>query len=117
MRDKLEQVEHLTHRLQSDYPQQVQGFLTFVRKAESGNALDIRTKGLINVGISVAAQCEWCIAFHVEQAIQAGAQRDQIVEAGCMGVVMHGGPAYMYLIPLLEAIDEFAADASGDRDA
>lgn len=24
-----------------------------------------------------------------------------------MAVVMHGGPVYMYLTPLLEAVDEF----------
>ncbi len=108
MRDRLEQVRQLTERLEKDFPVETGGFLSFLKRAESGKALDIRQKELINVALAVAAQCEWCIAFHVEQAVAAGADRDAIVEAGFMAVIMHGGPAYMYMTPLLEALDEFA---------
>ena len=31
------------------------------------------------------------------------------MEAGFMAVIMHGGPAYMYMTPLLDALDEFQA--------
>lgn len=105
-REKLHEVARLTARLQKENPIETGAFLGFLRKAESGKALELRTKELINVGLAVAAQCEWCIAFHVEQAVAAGAARDEIVEAGFMAVVMHGGPAYMYMTPLLEALDE-----------
>jgi alkylhydroperoxidase/carboxymuconolactone decarboxylase family protein YurZ len=40
--------------------------------------------------------------------VEAGAKRAQIISAGFMAMVMHGGPALMYLIPLLKAVDEFA---------
>jgi len=100
-------VGELTRRLENEYPTETKAFLAFLQKAEAGKALDLRTKELINVGLAVAAQCEWCIAFHVEQAVAAGASRDQIVEAGFMAVIMHGGPAYMYMTPLFEALDEF----------
>lgn len=108
MKDRLNQIKNLTERLEKDFPVETGGFLSFLKRAESGKALDIRQKELINVGLAVAAQCEWCIAFHVEQAVSAGASRDEIVEAGFMAVIMHGGPAYMYMTPLLEALDEFA---------
>ena len=107
MKEKLEEVKRLTGRLECDFPVETGGFLSFLERAESGNALDIKQKELINVALSVAAQCEWCIAFHVEQALAAGARREEIVEAGFMAVIMHGGPAYMYMTPLLEALDEF----------
>ena len=47
------------------------------------------------------------IAFHVKQAAHAGAKRDELIEAGFLAVLMHGGPAMMYMTPLLKAIDEF----------
>ena len=78
---------------------------TFVSVA--GKALPLREKELINVALAIAGQCDWCIAVHVKHAIDAGASRDEIVESGFMAVIMHGGPALMYLIPLLEAVDEF----------
>ena len=107
MKERLKQIGELTRRLEKDYPTETRAFLSFLQKAEAGKALDIRTKELINVGLAVAAQCEWCIAFHVEQAVEAGATRDEIVEAGFMAVIMHGGPAYMYMTPLFEALDDF----------
>ena len=107
MKDKLKEVAELSQRLEKEYPTETRAFLGFLKKAESGRALDLRTKELINVGLAVAAQCEWCIAFHVEQAVSAGAGRDEIVEAGFMAVVMHGGPAFMYMTPLFEALDAF----------
>jgi AhpD family alkylhydroperoxidase len=107
MRKRLQQVAELTRRLEREYPTETGAFLAFLQKAEAGRALELRTKELINIGLAVAAQCEWCIAFHVEQAVSAGATRDEIVEAGFMAVIMHGGPAYMYMTPLFEALDEF----------
>jgi AhpD family alkylhydroperoxidase len=105
-RDKLNEISSLIGKLQADYPSETDALLRFMNKAEGGKALTIREKELINVGLAVAAQCELCIAIHVQHAIEAGASRDEVVEAGFMAVVMHGGPALMYLIPLLAAVDE-----------
>lgn len=97
----------LIDRLQGSYPAATNAFLDFMKSAENGPALSAREKELINIAISVATQCEWCIAFHVKQAVEAGASRDDIAEAGFMAVLMRGGPALMHLIPLFKAIDEF----------
>jgi len=105
--DKLNEVMALTVRMRKDYPTETNAFLSFLNRAESGKALSIREKELINIALAIAAQCEWCIAFHVEQAVKGGANRDQIIEAGFMAIIMHGGPAYMYMIPLMDAIEEF----------
>lgn len=107
MQDKLNEVMTLTTQLRKHYPTETNAFLGFLNKAESGKALGIREKELINVALAVAAQCEWCIAFHVEQAVKSSASRDEIMEAGFMAVIMHGGPAYMYMTPLLQALAEF----------
>jgi len=104
--DKLHEIAEVTRRLRRDYPEATGSFLTFLETAEAGKALDLRQKELINVALSVAGQCEWCIAFHVKNAIAQGAGRDELVEAGFMAVIMHGGPAYMYMVALFEAIDE-----------
>jgi AhpD family alkylhydroperoxidase len=107
MQTKLDEIAALTTTLSTDYPSETKAFLNFLGKAESGKALDIQQKELINVALAVAAQCEWCIAFHVELAVKSGASRDEIMESGFMAVIMHGGPAYMYMTPLIEAVDEF----------
>lgn len=107
MQEKLDEVERLLGDLQQRYPSETRAFLNFATKAEAGPALDLRTKELINIALSVAAQCHWCIALHVRHAVDAGASRDEVMSAGFMAVLMHGGPALMYLTLLREALDEF----------
>lgn len=105
--EKLKDISNLIGKLRVDYPDETNSFLKFINKAEAGKALTLREKELINVGSAVAAQCEWCIAVHVQHAIEAGASRDDVIEAGFMAVVMHGGPALMYMTPLLDAVNDF----------
>ncbi len=107
MTEMLDEVTALIARLKGNYPTEINAFLSFMNKAENGPALTAREKELINVGIAVATQCQWCIAVHVKHAITAGATRDELAEAGFMAVLMHGGPALMHLVPLFKALDEF----------
>jgi AhpD family alkylhydroperoxidase len=97
MNDRLIEVTRLTERLRDKYPAKINAFLNFMKKAEEGAARGAKQKELINRGLSVAAQCEWCIAVHVKHAVHIGASRDEMVEAGFQAVLMHGGPALMDL--------------------
>lgn len=112
MSGRLQEINVFLERIGKDYPSETEAFFNFMQKAEAGPALDMKTKELINVGISVSAQCEWCIAFHVKNALEAGASRDEIMSAGFMAVLMHGGPALMYMMRVAEALDEFSDDKS-----
>jgi len=108
MKVRLREVGDLTRRLRRDYPAETESFLNFIKKTESGDGLSLKHKELINVALSISEQCEWCIAFHVQNAVRAGATRKELIEAGFMAVIMRGGPGFMWLTPLLEAVDEFA---------
>ena len=112
MSGRLQEINTFLDRIGQDYPSETEAFFNFMQKAEAGPALDMKTKELINVGISVSAQCEWCIAFHVKNALEAGANRDEIMSAGFMAVLMHGGPAPMYMMRMAEALDEFSGGKS-----
>ncbi len=107
MAQKLEDVKRLIGKLQQQQPDSIKKFLGFMTSVEQAGALDVKHKELINVGLAVAAQCEWCIALHVKGALDAGASKEEIVEAGMQAVLMHGGPALMYMTPLEEALEEF----------
>jgi alkylhydroperoxidase/carboxymuconolactone decarboxylase family protein YurZ len=83
-------------RLDNEFPNEIQGFLKFLKEAESGAALPVKDKELINTAVAVAALCEWCIAFHQQKNSQnrrhtARARRGRF--SG--GSDMHGNPAFM----------------------
>jgi AhpD family alkylhydroperoxidase len=75
--------------------------------------LDRKHKELIAVAISVAVQCEGCIAYHVHDALQAGATRQEVVESLGVAIMMGGGPAVMYACEALAALDQFASAMAG----
>lgn len=106
MKDKLNEFQNLVASLQKEYSMEIQGFLNFMKMAESGPALSAKEKEIISVALAVAAQCEWCIAFHTSAAASLGATRGELMEAGFVAVVMHGGPALTYLKPLVDAVNE-----------
>ncbi len=105
---KLEEIKELIGRLQKQVPEQLDAFSNFMKAVESPGVLDQKHKELTNVALAVAAQCEWCIALHVKGALKQGASKEEIIEAGMQAVLMHGGPALMYMTPLEEALEEFS---------
>ena len=108
MKHKLEEVNEVMSELQKELPEQMSAFHKFMTASEKPSFLDGKTKELINIALSICAQCQWCIAFHVKNAFAKGATRSEIIDAASMAVLMHGGPALMYMIPLLDAVNEFS---------
>ncbi len=51
------------------------------------------SKELIAIGIAIVINCESCLEWHIKQALDSGATREQIIEAIGVGVEMGGGPA------------------------
>jgi AhpD family alkylhydroperoxidase len=58
-------------------------------------------------GVSVTAGCDDCIAHHVNDAIRAGATREEFVDALGVAVLMGGGPGMIYASHAIEAVDQF----------
>ena len=56
-------------------------------------ALPKKTKELIAVGISVITNCESCMQWHIQEAVNAGAQEREILEAVEVAFEMGIGPA------------------------
>lgn len=75
-------------------------------KLMGAGALSVREKELIALGIGLALRCESCIFSHLEKALDAGATREQIIEAVGVLVVMQGGPGYVYAPKVVEALAE-----------
>ena len=50
-------------------------------------------KEMIAIGISIIINCESCLEWHIKEAINSGATKEQIIEAIEVGIEMGGGPA------------------------
>ncbi len=75
-------------------------------------ALSKKTKELISVAIGAYNRCQYCIVVHVHNAYEAGATREEILEAAMTVIGGFGaGPSLAYTAAvLLEAVNEFEHD-------
>ncbi len=103
----------LAGRLGAELKGPVAGFGQLHKSALAAGALDVRTKELMALAISVATCCQGCIAYHVHGALQAGATRDEVLETLGVAVLMGGGPAMIYACEAFEALEQFAAAGIG----
>ncbi len=90
-------------------PETMKAFSELHEASVSDGALSSMEKELIALGIAITIRCEGCIAFHVRDAIQAGATPEQIAETVGVAVLMGGGPSVVYGCEALEALEQFMA--------
>jgi AhpD family alkylhydroperoxidase len=86
----------------------MKGFSAIAQAALKPGSLDVKTKELIALAISVAVRCDDCIAFHAKAAVEHGATRDEILETLGMAIYMGAGPSAMYASHALGAATQFA---------
>ena len=98
-----------TARMMSDAPDLTRAFGGMFQRLMGDGALSVREKELIALGIGMAVRCEACIYSHVEKALKAGATREQIIETAGVVVTMQGGPGYVYVPKVLDALDALEA--------
>jgi AhpD family alkylhydroperoxidase len=104
------ELKGLMVQLGRELPGPMAGFANLHKAATAKATLDAKTKELLALGIAVAVHCEPCIAFHVHDALAAGATRAEVLEALGVAVMMGGGPAAMYACDAFAALEQFESE-------
>ncbi|WP_334329215.1 carboxymuconolactone decarboxylase family protein [Companilactobacillus sp. HBUAS59699] len=81
-------------------------FLSLHVSALKDGALSHKNKELMCLCVAISVRCEGCILDHLNNAIEAGATKEEITETVNTALVMSGGPAYVYGGTALEAMNE-----------
>jgi AhpD family alkylhydroperoxidase len=112
MTDYIELHQHLENRLAQlghEIPLPMSGFTRLHKKALDNGVLSASVKELMALAISIVVGCEGCIAYHVHDAIRAGATHQELLETIGVALLMGGGPGSIYAAHALDAIDQFLA--------
>jgi len=104
---RYEKLKVLSAKLISEIPEVMAGFGLLHSSAVVEGALDTKSKELIALGIAIAVHCDGCIAFHVHDALNAGATRQETMEAIGVAILMGGSPSMVYGCEAMEALNEF----------
>jgi len=111
----IEYHQHLEERLMQlgrELPGPMSGFARLHKRAVEDGALSQKTKELMAVAISIAVNCEGCIAYHIHDAIVQGATRQEMLETIGVAILMGGGPASMYAAYALDAMEQFLPETN-----
>ncbi|KAA8922109.1 carboxymuconolactone decarboxylase family protein [Thermoplasma sp.] len=87
-------------------PELTERFLSFMESTLGMGSLDIKTKELIALSLSLALQCEWCITYHTAKCLEAGCTEDEMIETSYIAAIMAGTPALMNVKIMADAIDQ-----------
>ncbi len=104
-------LQEMIGRLGEQAPALMDGFGQLHGAATSEGVLETKTKELLALSIGIAVHCDGCISYHVHDALEAGATREEIVETIAVAVMMGGGPSVVYGCEALEAVEQFQAVA------
>jgi len=100
-------LEERLGQLARELPGPMSGFARLHKKAVEDGALSAKVKEMMALTISIVVGCEGCIAYHVHDAVAAGATRQELLEAIGVALMMGGGPGSIYAAHALEAIEQF----------
>ena len=84
-------------------PDTVKGYMTASGAGAKTGRLDEKTRQLITLAIAVTTRCDGCISIHSNEALKAGATREELAEALGVAVAMNAGAALVYSTRALEA--------------
>jgi len=106
-KSKYEEINKGMKELSSVIPDVMEGFGKLHKSTISKGALTSKTKELIALGIAITVRCDGCIAFHVHDALTAGATPEEIHETIGVSIMMGGGPSLVYGCEAMEALKQF----------
>jgi AhpD family alkylhydroperoxidase len=102
-----QELQALFGKLGKELPGPISGFARLHKDSVAQGAIPAKVKELMALAIAIAIQCDDCIAYHVHDALRAGATRQEILEAIGVALMMGGGPASMYGCRAYEALGQF----------
>lgn len=78
----------------------------FINQVYGDGALPTRMKRLIALGIALRAGCTGCIIAQTRRAVEAGATKEEVLEAVAVGIAMGGTPAVGWFWRVIKVLEE-----------
>lgn len=111
-RERRKSIARTMKTMRGAIPATMRGFDDLHRASVTDGALSTKHKELMALAIGIASRCEGCIAFHVRDALEAGASRAEIEEAIGVAIMMAGGPGVMYAADAFDALEQYELAAA-----
>ena len=109
VQEELSKLRKTIKQMSEEVPQLNEAFTDFLGTCVADGKLTCETKELIVLGAAVACHCPPCILLHTQKCLELGLSREEIIEAGYIGVLMGGGPAYTHMQYVFQGLEDAGA--------
>jgi AhpD family alkylhydroperoxidase len=92
-------------------PDLMTGYKALSKAGDNTGHLDRKTRELIAIAVAVTRQCDGCIKVHLDEAVKAGAKKEEIVEALGVAINVNAGAALVYSSRVMDALSAREAQA------
>jgi AhpD family alkylhydroperoxidase len=86
-------------------PDSVRSYQTLSAANAKDSKLGAKVRELISLAVAVTTHCDGCITIHTDNALKAGASREEIAEALGVAMAMNAGATLIYSLRTLDAVD------------
>jgi AhpD family alkylhydroperoxidase len=90
-------------------PDSVRGYQTLSAANSKDSKLGAKVRELISLAVATTTHCDGCITIHTDNALKAGASREEIAEALGVAMAMNAGATLIYSLRTLDAADAHLA--------
>jgi AhpD family alkylhydroperoxidase len=98
-----------TQTLINAAPKEAAAFLNFKHVAErKDGVIPVKYRELMSVAVALTTQCAYCIEAHIENAVRAGASREEIAETVFIAAALRAGGAVGNGLMAMRLFDEAA---------
>jgi AhpD family alkylhydroperoxidase len=101
--------EAMNRRLLDEGTLEIKRFFGIDERVYHGGALDAKTKELIGLAASMVLRCDDCVTYHVAQALDRGATKEELFETFTISLVVGGSIVIPHLRRAVALIDELGA--------
>ncbi len=99
-----------TKSLMNAAPKEAAAFLNLKRTAERADgAIPVKYRELMSVAVALTTQCAYCIEAHINNAVEAGASREEISETVFIAAALRAGGAVGNGLMAMRLFDEASA--------
>lgn len=85
-------------------PALAEAFFAYYGKVFEDGALSAREKALIALAVAHAVQCPYCIDAYTTEALEKGADLEQMTEAVHVACAIRGGASLVHGVQMLEHV-------------
>lgn len=93
------------HMMRNAAPDMWQAWANFLDAALAPVDLDRKTKEFVALGMSITAQCKYCVGIHVQKCLDAGATDKEIIAVCQVAMAMGGSTAMTYVAEVHKALE------------